>query len=96
MREYPAGGFGDLMQALGGPAALGAILGVSDAAVYNMASTNKIPQRHHARLLQLAVARNHSWRPPAWDHRIQLRMDPRAMRDVFDPAALQAADEDAA
>ena len=82
MATYREGSVGDTIQKLGGAYKVAASLGVSPPAVFNMMATGAIPARHYCVMLQICVAAGLPWRPPGWDSRIQLRVDPRRVAEL--------------
>lgn len=53
----------ELIDALGGPLALGRLLGVSGPAVSNWKARGEIPAKHHWPLYRICLARQIKWKP---------------------------------
>jgi hypothetical protein len=54
----------DLVRALGGPAHVARVCGVSATAISNWQVANAVPPRHWLTIWRLAKARGLDWRPP--------------------------------
>lgn len=54
----------ELIDALGGPQAVGRLLGISGPAVSNWKLRGEIPAKHHFRLYRLCQERGIDWQPP--------------------------------
>lgn len=54
----------ELIEALGGPLAVGRLLRISGPAVSNWKLRGEIPTRHHFRLYRICQERQIEWQPP--------------------------------